>query len=352
MRVGQRLFLAVVPAIVGLLAVASLAYWGKYARQAPEWVVVAAIVASIGSAILAWRNTRYVAQRVEQLAARREGRSETSGSFRRASAMVGMALNPHPSPSQSGDELDRIEALVDRLTDALAASRTALVAQGELIAERRREYERLVAASVEDSMRQLEEVRLPLHILLENHFGELNENQEEMLGAARSASESVDAALLRLRDVVQLDLGAVTLREERVRLADVMSTILPPIALAAGDREIVVHSDLPPTIPTLVADRGKLQEALQLLLMEQLHTVADGGAMVVSAEHDARGVRVSVRGGALRSPTPAMALATRLVRAHGGRVEGGAAELMIHLPVPPPALSPPVKAPSNDALQR
>jgi len=67
MRVGQRLFLAVVPAIVGLLTVAALVYFGEYARQAPEWLVLVAVTAALGSAVLAWRNTRYVTQRIEQL---------------------------------------------------------------------------------------------------------------------------------------------------------------------------------------------------------------------------------------------------------------------------------------------
>ena len=34
MTVSQRLYLAVVPAIVGVFAVAGLAYWGQYDRQA------------------------------------------------------------------------------------------------------------------------------------------------------------------------------------------------------------------------------------------------------------------------------------------------------------------------------
>ena len=58
MRVGQRLFLAVLPAIVGLLTVAGLAYFGEYAHEAPEWLVALALAASLGSAALAWRNTR------------------------------------------------------------------------------------------------------------------------------------------------------------------------------------------------------------------------------------------------------------------------------------------------------
>ncbi len=69
-RVGQRLMLAVLPAVIGVFSVAALAYWGQYAHQAPEMVIVVAAVAAVISLVLAWRNTRYVAHRVAQLATR------------------------------------------------------------------------------------------------------------------------------------------------------------------------------------------------------------------------------------------------------------------------------------------
>lgn len=333
MRVGQRLFLAVLPAIVGLLSVTALAYWGEYARKAPEWLVAAAVLAALGSALLAWRNTRYVAQRVEQLAARRGEREDASVSFQRASELLGMALHPQGSRDHGFDELDRIELLVDRLSDALAQSRTAQVAQGELIAARQREYETLVAAAVEGAMQQLEEVRLPLHILLENRFGDLNENQEEMIGAARNAAESVDATLLRLREVVRLDLGAVTLREERVRLQDVVHAILPPFTLAAADRDVSVQTDLAPTLPPFVADRGRLQEALSAILHEVLRGTTAGATLSLEGEHDRREVRLVIHGGGVPVHGEQLAYAERLVRAHAGSVEILEGRTVVHIPL-------------------
>ena len=332
MRVGQRLFLAVLPAIVGLLTVTALVYWGEYSRQAPEWLVIAAVVAALGSAVLAWRNTRYVAQRVEQLAARRGERDDASVSFRRASELLGMALHPQGSRDQGIDELDRIELLVDRLSDALAQSRTAQAAQGELIAQRQREYETLAAQAVEGAMHQLEEVRLPLHILLENRFGELNENQEEMIGAARNAAETVDAALLRLREIVRLDLGTVTLRKERVRLQDVVHAILPPFTTAASDQEVTVQADLPPTLPAFVADRGRLQEALSVILHEILRQSPSGATLSLEGEDDRRELRLVIRGGGVPEHGEPLAYAERLIRAHAGSVETLAGRTVVHLP--------------------
>ena len=68
MRVGQRLFLAVMPAIIGLFTVAALAYWGRVDRSAPRWLIVITAVAALLSLAVAWQNTRYVARRIERLA--------------------------------------------------------------------------------------------------------------------------------------------------------------------------------------------------------------------------------------------------------------------------------------------
>ena len=65
MKVGQRLFFAVIPAVLGVFTVAALAYFGQYEHTAPEALVLIAIIASVASLVVAWRNTRYVAQRIE-----------------------------------------------------------------------------------------------------------------------------------------------------------------------------------------------------------------------------------------------------------------------------------------------
>ena len=51
MKVGQRLFLAVIPAVLGVFTVALLAYFGQYARTAPEALVVHRdVIAAVGLA--------------------------------------------------------------------------------------------------------------------------------------------------------------------------------------------------------------------------------------------------------------------------------------------------------------
>ncbi|MGQ0647736.1 MAG: sensor histidine kinase [Gemmatimonadaceae bacterium] len=295
MSVGRRLTCALLPAIFGLFAAAGLAYYSEYSRQAPEWFVVVAIVSTLASLVIAWWNTRYVAHRVE--------------------------------------ELDAIEGTVDRLTTALLEVRAERNRLSTSLDEQRELYASLVASTGDEVVRQLEQVRLPLHILLENRFGELNENQEEMISAARSAAESADQVTLRLRDLANLDLGALPLRREVVRLGDLLATIVPGIIAETERQDVHVDVSIAPALPSFIGDRERLQEALTLVLREATERTTRGTTMRVTAEATKTQVSITVSGATGRPSTLARALPLRLVAAHGGVIEEVGERTTITLPI-------------------
>ncbi len=106
---------------------------------------------------------------------------------------------------------------------------------GSATEERLQEYAALLAEAASAVARHLDEVRLPIHILLENHFGQLNENQEEMLAAARAAAEAASVELGRLREIAELDRGVLNFRRDRVRVGDLLRALEPQLE-ADGER--------------------------------------------------------------------------------------------------------------------
>lgn len=340
MTVSQRLYLAVVPAIVGVFLVAGLAYWGGLGRRAPNILILIGVVASVGSVVVAWRNTRYVATRVSRLA-------------------VG-----HPARL---DELDTIEDEVDRLRRTVADAIGAQ-ARAEATADQRvREYAELIDDAATAVVRQLDEVRIPLHILLESHFGDLNENQEEMLAAARTAADDVHTRLDRLRAIADVDRGALRLRPERVRVADIIGVLLPGLKAAATRANVSIDSDFSPLQPAAIADRAWLSEALSLLANDAVRrTPAGGKVRLESAEPvtsrpmqdrlgaedqaksdsasdsaaDRSHVQLAISHGAEAGRPIDIALADRLIAAQGGRVEHNPERTLITLPVDPAARVP------------
>ena len=108
---------------------------------------------------------------------------------------------------------------------------------------------------------------------LENHFGDLNENQEEMLGAARLAADTVDGDLAALRRIADLDRGILPFRRDRLRPGDLVRALIPMLQAAADKAGATLRVDIEPVVPAIHGDQAMLQESLAALL---------GGLLVVA----------------------------------------------------------------------
>jgi hypothetical protein len=317
------------PAVLGVLLVAALAYWGQYARQAPNSLLALAVVASVLSLIMSWTNTRYVARRLERLTSPPDASTSRLGLVR---AAISGALRGREAEPARPDEIDEIERVVDHLSGAVAEAEALGAAREAAADEERRAYATLVASATDAVERRLEEIRLPLHILLENRFGDLNENQEEMLGDARAAAEAADVELTRLRAIADHDSDAVKLRHDRVRVGDVLRSLLP-ILVADGQRRLVrVDVDIAPAMPAIRADRRALQQALELLLRDELRRTADGGELHLAADSDAQHILIRATHGSLPSRPLDVALARRLLAAQGGAIDETEQTTAVSLP--------------------
>ena len=294
MKISHRLFLGVLPSSIGLLTVAGLAYWGQYSHAVPALVVWAAAIATIVSLALAVWNTRYVANRVERLA------SKTGG--------------------EEADELDVIEHQVELLGEEAMAAKADAARAAEDAGRRTNEYATLLAEAATAASKQLAEARMSLHVLQDNHFGELNDNQEEMIGAAREATEAAEVELNHLREIADLDRGALALRRDLVKPGEMIRSLLPVLNAQAEKQGVRIMSELEPALPRVVGDRGRLQDALGLILKDAVRYAIPGTTISIHATSEPGTVTIIVNHGSPHSYTGDVALADRLIRAQGGSV--------------------------------
>jgi signal transduction histidine kinase len=323
-RISQRLYLTVMPAILGVLLMAGLFYWGEYARAAPAIVLFGGALAVVASLVLTWSNARYVAGRIERLASGASTPRVAAGPVSDATT----ATIAHPK-----DEIDEIERVVDRLSSAVELAEASKADRERLFERRARDYARLLATVADSSARRLEEVRLPLHILLENHFGELNENQEEMLGAARTAAEAADADMLSLRQIAELDLGERPLRRDRIKPSELLDSLRPMLMAAAENAGVTVEIELAPLLPPVVGDRPLLQDALVTLLRGALTSAPLESRVHLKVDREGKAIRFAVLGAEAPPLSVRWAAAGRVVDAHGGTVERRPDGLWIGLPI-------------------
>jgi signal transduction histidine kinase len=333
-RIGQRLYLTVAPAILGVFLMAALAYWGEYTRRAPGVVLFGGALAVLASLVLTWLNARYVTRRIERLAAgatapRAVGATSQGAmgaTSQRAMGVTTTGDGPHPA-----DEIEEIERTVNRLSSAVELAEASQVDRERLFEQRARDYARLLASVAEAAAHRLEEVRLPLHILLENHFGELNENQEEMLGAARTAAEAADSDMVSLRQIAELDLGTRPLRKDRIKPSELIEAMRPMLLAAAESAGVTLELDIAPLLPAVIADRARLQEALVTLLRGAIESASRESRLRLQADRNGRTIRFVLSGGGVAPMSVRWAAAARVVQAHAGSVDRGADGLVIEL---------------------
>jgi len=328
MKVGQRLFLSVLPAVLGLFFVAALAYWGRYARTAPELVIVLAAVAALASLVVAWRNTSYVAHRVQRLAGHSWRTSgESIASRQHALRELGMI-----------DELDDIEATVAGLSDAVVRAREDAARHVREAVARAQEVEALLQAVTERFAVRAQEAQLPLHILLSSPFGELNENQEEMLGAAMSAVDAMDTEVRDLRKLVQLNRGQLSIVRQPMNLAELLRPTLAIAAARAESAQVQLRAVIADTVPRVTVDAVQAQEALTSLLTDAVtHTEKGGDVDVDAGEVDGSLVRITIAHRPALAATDTavpleMRLARRLLEAQACTMEVTGSSTRIELP--------------------
>src|SRR5262249_61863263 len=127
------------------------------------------------SLAVAWQNTRYVARRLERLAGPIRAQPE------RRSALGVVKEAARPGVGSATDEIDSIERTVDRLSDAMTAAEAGIREREAAATRRTDEYAALLAETSAAVSRQLDEVRLPIHILLQSTLRPPNENPTDIL---------------------------------------------------------------------------------------------------------------------------------------------------------------------------
>jgi len=172
----------------------------------------------------------------------------------------------------------------------------------------------------------LGQASLPLHILLESRFGELNDNQLEMIEAARQSVDEADQLVRlarRVREPAEPHAPAAGLGQRPLDL------LRAPVALASARGEakaVTVDMDVSLDLPRVLGDRAHLEEVLSLVLADCVARAVRGTVVRILAEAAAGGVLISIRHDAVtRAGSLDLLLARRLLGAESGELseEGG-----------------------------
>jgi PAS domain S-box-containing protein len=183
------------------------------------------------------------------------------------------------------DEEDRIAGTSGTLTDVTERK------TGEVGLQRAMEAaESANKAKSEFLANMSHELRTPLNsiigfteIVLDKHFGDLNERQEEYLGDALQSSRHLLSLINDILDLSKIEAGKMELDLSTVNLRGLMDRSLAIIKEKAMKHGIALLSSYEGPEGTITVDERKLKQVIYNLLSNAIKFTPDGGSISLSA---------------------------------------------------------------------
>ena len=217
------------------------------------------------------------------------------------------------------------------------------------------------------------ELRTPLNavigfseLLEQQIFGGLNDKQRSYVGNVLVSGRHLLQLVNDVLDISKVEAGRMDLAYERTPIGSVVDVVRGVIGAVAAKRGIQLEVDVPPNLPDVYIDPGRIKQVLYNLISNAIKFTARGGVVCLSARAEARTLVVSVADTGIgiaqadlprlfrefeQLPQPngvrpegtglGLALTRRLVELHGGRVEvaselGHGSTFSVYLPLRAP----------------
>ena len=211
------------------------------------------------------------------------------------------------------------------------------------------DYAAALAAAASSAERSLNDARIPIHILLAAQFGELNDNQEEMLRDAAAALDSAAEELRVSRVLAGADRVASGAQREVVRIGDIVRALQPELLAQSARAGVSLIVNIAPGLPATVGAARQFRDAIRLALADDIRFALPGSTITIDIAATAEEIRITSCCGAARSASASLLLAERLLRGQGARLEHGDGETTIAVPRVTP-LAAPLAAPRAEPL--
>ena len=177
------------------------------------------------------------------------------------------------------------------------------------------------------------ELRTPLNavigfseLLEQEIFGELNTKQRNYVKNVLVSGRHLLQLVNDILDISKVEAGRMDLAYERTPIGSIVDVVRSVITAVAAKKGIELDVDMPPTLPEVHVDPGRIKQVLYNLIANAIKFTPRGGVVRVSARADAKHLTLTVSdtgvGIAARGSTQAVPR-VRTAPAAGGRAARG-----------------------------
>lgn len=273
----RRLALAPVRArgqVVATVFVSPIVDAERVTQELGPWIALGAVLLLVGgtgvAALLVFRPAHRQLRALEA-AARRFGEGDLAAR----------------APAIGGDEVAAVAHAFNKMADDLTA-RQAQLAQSD------RARRQLLADVSHELMTPLTAIRGYAETLSLPQFGPSAPDGQRYVRIIQEEVERIDRLVGDLLDLARYEAAGVTLSTEVVPVAELFDRVVARHEQAAREKGVTIEVRLPDEEMTVVADPGRLEQALQNLASNALRHTPAGGRVAVSAAQDDRLTRLRV----------------------------------------------------------
>jgi signal transduction histidine kinase len=196
---------------------------------------------------------------------------------------------------RSGDELQILADAFNDMTERLKRNVEQLEESNEKLAAANEELKELDRLKSDLLANVSHELRTPLtaikgytEYILERKLGSVTDKQEKGLLVVQRNLERLSKSINALLDFSRMDVGRISLTLQPFNLAALVDQILTSLRSELERKGLTAAARLPPQLPPVIADREKMSQVIENLVINAVKFTAPGGRITVAAERSSR----------------------------------------------------------------
>jgi len=156
--------------------------------------------------------------------------------------------------------------------------------------------------------------------LLGQELPSLTGEQQQLIDRLQVSSERLSGYINNILNVSRYDRNHLKLHLQEERVIDIITSLVPDLALRAKTQNRKLTFNVPDSLPTIAADRSSLSEVISNLIDNAIKYSRDGGEVVVNAAVKQNFVEVTVQDFGIGMPGSVVGnLFSKFYRSHRSR---------------------------------